>query len=184
MIGVRLGATLAMLSGVQSGDLESMVLWDPVIEGSTHLEELRQLQKQMSRFRPRPKSGGKPAETAEVLGFAIAPVLQAELERINLLAVVGPPAKNVLVIESYHQESNSRESHQREIKDLESRPSKHYSAFRDPAALGDYLGQSVSVSEYQRVESPRIWLPVANGALHVPFQVLQSIVSWVWRTHP
>jgi hypothetical protein len=171
-----------MLAGARRGDLESLVLWDPVIEGPGHLRELRQLQKRMSRFRPRPKSGGKAAETAEVLGFPIAPVLQSELERINLLAVVEPPAKNVLVIESYQQESNSRESQQREV-DHDRRQSSDHSALVDPAALRDYLGQSVSVCEYQRVDSPRIWLPAANGALLVPFQVLQSIVSWVWRTH-
>src|SRR2546422_5603481 len=44
----------------QRADLESMVLWDPVVSGKSYLDGLLRLQKEMLRFRPKPSSAQEP----------------------------------------------------------------------------------------------------------------------------
>ena len=41
LIGLRLGATLARMVGINREDIEGMVLWDPVINGMDYVEELK-----------------------------------------------------------------------------------------------------------------------------------------------
>jgi pimeloyl-ACP methyl ester carboxylesterase len=171
VVGIRLGAALAMISGARRRDLESLILWDPAIDGNSYLKELQRLQKEMSRFRPRPKSGWKSADRLEVLGFPIPYRLRVELEKLNLLAVVEAPAKNVLVVESKINRDD-RESSQGE----DGRASVD-------TGLKEHLSQSFTSFEYQRVNSPQIWLPTANGSLLVPSPLLQSVVAWVCRMH-
>lgn len=52
-VGLRLGATLAAMGGIQRDKLAGLVLWDPVIKGKDYFRELLSLQKEMLRFRPR-----------------------------------------------------------------------------------------------------------------------------------
>lgn len=182
VVGLRLGATLAMIAGAQQDHFESLVLWDPIVDGRSHLEELLCLQKEMSRFRPRPKTGWKPSECIEVLGFPVPPALHTELEKINLLTVTEAPAKNVLIVESYGLESYRLESYQLESQQRERRLPDSGPPF-GATALKDHLSQSLTSLEYQRLDSPQVWLPVANGSLLVPFPLLQSVVSWACRTH-
>ena len=54
VVGLRLGATLAAMSGIQQDNLAGLVLWDPVVNGKNYWHELLSLQKEMLRFRPKP----------------------------------------------------------------------------------------------------------------------------------
>jgi pimeloyl-ACP methyl ester carboxylesterase len=163
VIGLRLGATLGMIAGAKRAGFDSLVLWDPVVDGTSYLGELLQLQKEMSGFRPKPshsrlKVGRKSAETREVLGFPLPQRLRSELEEINLLNIAEAPAKNVLVMESGQLE-------------------------RGHMNLKDHLSRCPVRLEHRRFDSLRIWLPTANGSLLVPFPLLQSLVSWTCEMH-
>lgn len=93
LAGLRLGATLALLHGAELGDVEAMVLWDPVIDGRAHLEELAALSARGER------PGGAPLP-AEVLGFPLTDRLRDDLAAVDLLGVRRPPARHVLVIDT------------------------------------------------------------------------------------
>src|SRR2546422_10432325 len=67
----------------QRADLESMVLWDPVVSGKSYLDGLLRLQKEMLRFRPKPSSAQEPQGYLDVLGFPLSRFLRAELEKID-----------------------------------------------------------------------------------------------------
>jgi uncharacterized protein len=157
VVGLRLGAALAMIAGAQRNDIDSMVLWDPVVNGKSYLDGLLSLQKEMLRFRPKPKGGQKSQAYMDVLGFPLSHLLYNELEKLNLLAITEQPAKNVLVIQS------------------------------EPASRGDSLRDHLSHTqarlEYQRLETPQIWLPTVDGSLLVPGEALKSIVSWTCRAY-
>ena len=157
MIGLRLGGTLAMIAGAQRGDIESLVLWDPVVSGKHYLGGLLSLQKEMLRFRPRPRDGHKFRGYTDILGFTVSDFLHAQLENLNLLTITERPANNVLVIQS------------------------------EPAAgadaLRDRLIRTHARLEYQRLDIPQIWLPTVDGSLLVPSEALKSAVSWTCRTH-
>ena len=158
LIGLRLGGTLAMIAAAQRADLESMVLWDPVVSGKSYLDGLLRLQKEMLRFRPKPSSAQEPLGYWDVLGFPLSRFLRAEIEKIELLPVAGSPAKNVLVIQSDQTAGEAK--------------------------LKEHLSQTEARLEYQRFDAPQIWRPTSDGSLLVPSQILHSIVSWTYRVHP
>ena len=40
LVGLRFGGTLSMMVGAERGDIDGMVLWDPVVSGTDYIEEL------------------------------------------------------------------------------------------------------------------------------------------------
>ena len=158
LIGLRLGGTLAMIAAAERADLESMVLWDPVVSGKGYLDGLLRLQKEMLRFRPKPSSAQEPQGYLDVLGFPLSRFLRAELEKIDLPPIAVSPAKDVLVIQSDQTAGE--------------------------ANLKEHFSQTETRLEYQRFDGPQIWRPTSDGSLLVPSQVLHSIVSWANRVHP
>ena len=157
VVGLRLGGTLALMSGALRGEIERLVLWDPVIDGKTYLEELLSLQKEMLRFRPKPKTRLKPEHYIEVLGFPFSNLLCDQLRALDLLRMRQQPAHNVLMLESYPVPSGDR--------------------------LRNHLSQSEARIEYQVIEATPIWLPTSDGSLHVPYQTLQAAVSWISKAY-
>ncbi len=157
LIGLRLGGTLAMIAAAERADLESMVLWDPVISGKGYLHGLLRLQEEMLRFRPKPSSAQEPQGYLDVLGFPLSRFFRTELEKIHLAPIAGSPAKNALVIQSDQTAGE--------------------------ANLKEHFSQAEARLEYQRFDGPQIWRPTSDGSLLVPSQILHSIVSWTCRVH-
>jgi pimeloyl-ACP methyl ester carboxylesterase len=91
LVGVRLGATLALLhlQNDRSARAGALVLWDPVIDGRRYAEELTTLQR--TRFG---EAGG------EVLGFPFGDRSRSELEEVDLLQLQKVNAGEVLVVET------------------------------------------------------------------------------------
>ena len=156
VIGLRLGGALAMTAAAKEGDLESLILWDPIVSGTNYLEASLHLQKETLRFRHKPSYGRKSNGAIEVLGFAFSPFLCADIERIDLLRISQKPAKDVLLIQTGEVAGDGLDSHLQEI---------------------------ATRFEFQRLEAPPIWLPTADGSLLVPSRVLQAVVSWILKTH-
>jgi uncharacterized protein len=152
-IGLRLGGTLAVLAGSRCRDLESLVLWEPVVNGRTYLRELRSLQEEMLRFRPKPKLTKKSQAYMEILGFPLSSVLHTQLEELQLAQVAERPAARVLIVEN--------------------------TPAHDAGDLKNHLMDNQAQVEHETVQAPQIWLPTPDGSLLVPAQVLQSVVSWV-----
>ena len=157
LVGLRVGAALAMRSAAELTHLESLVLWDPVVNGKSYLDGLLRLQKEMLRFRPKPSRSQQSLDYVDVLGFPLSRFLQAELKNIRPPAIGGTLVKNVLVIQTDRA--------------------------KDEAGLQKHAGPLASCFEYRHLDAPQIWLPTADGSLVVPSQVLQSIVSWTSRVH-
>lgn len=157
IVGLRLGGTLALMSSVQHREIGSLVLWDPIINGKTHLNELQLLQKEMLRCRPKPRYRAKPQDYIEVLGFPFSNVLCEQLQALDLLAMDARPVHNILMLQSY------------------------------PAPLGNSLRRRLSQSqanvEHKEIQAPPIWQPTSDGSLQVPYAALQTAVSWISKTY-
>jgi alpha-beta hydrolase superfamily lysophospholipase len=155
LVGLRLGGSLAVLSGAERGDIDAMVLWDPVVWGQDYLAELADLHTSMlqhAHVKPRP---GSPAEEHdERLGFPLTASLRSDLETLDLLDIRDKPAASVLVIQS-----NGKADPQRLCQHLQG------------------LGTNLT---FQRFLDPRLWVwEEAVGRILVPQPVLQSVVSWL-----
>jgi exosortase A-associated hydrolase 2 len=153
VVGLRMGATLAALAGSRLECFERLVLWEPVVSGKDHLNELKALHQEMLRFRPRPKPSKRSQPYLEVLGFPLSRLLHAQLEELDLGKIAEKPATQILIMQTEQTDAKG--------------------------SLTEHLVQTLAHVEHQTLEAPEIWLPTPDGSLLVPAQVLQSVVSWV-----
>jgi len=100
LVGLRLGATLSILSGSELGGVEAMVIWDPVVSGAQYLAELNRLHEEHSEY----PSG--PDDEPQILGYPFTAAMRSELEGLDLLAIESKPADEVLVVETGEQEGD------------------------------------------------------------------------------
>jgi pimeloyl-ACP methyl ester carboxylesterase len=91
LVGVRLGATLALLAARDRSDIEALVLWDPVIWGRAYLRELARDTRRMHRVAhvlPSDPTGDHPGECGEGdlerLGFVLPAALVDDLAHLAL----------------------------------------------------------------------------------------------------
>lgn len=157
LLGLRLGGALSAIVAARRTDVEGLVLWDPVVRGSSYLEELLALQEEMQRFRPRSGGRRKAQAPLELLGFPLSRALASEIEDINLLAIADRLDKNVLVVESKGLENDTN--------------------------MQTRLTQPGARLNYQRMEIPQVWLPTVDGSLLVPAPAINTVVSWIGSTH-
>ena len=68
VVGVRFGATLALLATASRRDIDTAVLWDPVESGAVYIEELANLQQRWLASRPRltPPPGARARGTTRI----------------------------------------------------------------------------------------------------------------------
>lgn len=153
IVGLRLGGTLALMSSMQHREIDSLLLWDPIINGKAYLNELQLLQKEMLRCRPKPRYRAKPQDYTEVVGFPFPHLLNEQLQALDLLAMDARPVHNILMLQSY------------------------------AAPLGNSLRRRLSHSqaglEYKEIQASPTWQPTSDGSLQVPYAVLQTAISWI-----
>jgi pimeloyl-ACP methyl ester carboxylesterase len=155
LVGMRLGGSLATMVGAERGDIDSMVLWDPIINGHHFLKELASEHRAMLRrahVQPHPY---RSCETCvEVLGFPLAEPMRRDLECLDLITIQHSPARRVLLVES---QARSGQQHL-------------YARLQE-------LNVQVTC---QHAHDSRLWTWVENiGRVLVPHYVLQTVVSWI-----
>lgn len=159
LIGLRLGGSLSIIAGAEQGDVDGMVLWDPVVSGRDYLEELNALHQRMLLCAHVKPSRDQPGQASqEILGFPLTDSLCSDLEALDLLAVQQRPAHNMLLIES-----NPRTGIQQLVDHLK--------------------GKGIDLS-LECFPDPRLWVwEEAVGRVLVPSQILQSVVSWTCEVY-
>ncbi|MCH8150366.1 MAG: alpha/beta fold hydrolase [Planctomycetes bacterium] len=101
LIGVRLGASLALRFSAEQGDVDKLVLWDPIVEGKAYVEELAVQHAVWLRGSfARPQMDGQGRAMTERLGFPLSDALIAELTELDFRSVAQKPARHVLVVDS------------------------------------------------------------------------------------
>ncbi len=97
VVGLRLGATLAASTPI---DAVNLMLWEPVVDGTAYVNQLRRLhRRQFARCLfppplPAPGSGGA------ILGMPFSETMEAELRAIDLASQPPTAAQHVAVIVS------------------------------------------------------------------------------------
>jgi pimeloyl-ACP methyl ester carboxylesterase len=154
LVGLRFGATLSMMVGAERGDVEDMVLWDPVVNGRAYIEDMNGLHERAlgytySASKRRQRMGIE----MESLGFPLTASLLVDLEKIDLFGIRSKPATNVLVIGT--------------------------GVDANGAGLSEHLKHTGARVEYQSLQAPSVWMSDSVGNLIVPAQVLKLAVSWI-----
>ena len=155
LVGCRLGATLCAMLGAERGDIEHMVLWDPVVSGASHIAEISDRHSDMLRRTQVAAASPRNTSTVrELLGFAVSDAALQQIEHIDLLAIAEAPAKSVLLVDSGAAQTTTT---------LRARL----------AALG-------AECETERYPQPNAWSWIEDpGTVLVPNQLIGSIVRWM-----
>lgn len=158
LLGLRLGGSLAILAGVQRGDVAGLVLWDPVISGKAYVEQLTQIHHETLQHANKPPSSTLVKERpTELLGFPLTDSLFADLIKLDLLALRQKPANNVLIIKSASDADGGR--------------------------FTEHVKSTAAQVESQHLPGPQLWTEDVNKVL-VPNQILHSVVAWMSRVYP
>lgn len=157
LVGLRFGASLAATVAAASGAIDSLVLWDPIINGNVYIEEtIQQHQNVISFFFVQPSNALVDQRPSELLGFPISPKLLAGIEALDLLSSERKLAPDILVVES-HTGAPAQQ-------------------------LAEQLKHVSRRVDYQHVPSFRIWTEHTDKGL-VPSNVLATIVAWLSEVH-
>jgi hypothetical protein len=149
-----------MMVGAERKDIGGMVLLDPVVSGTAYVDKLITSHRKMLGFaHVKEKGGTKGDKPTEILGFPYTEALLADIDNLDLLSIEKKPADKVLVIQS------DEETDQRELK-------KNLESMR---VRVDFL----------HFPTPQIWIWIEDfGKVVVPYQILQSVISWMCEAYP
>jgi pimeloyl-ACP methyl ester carboxylesterase len=155
LIGLRLGATASVLAAAGRNDVESLVLWEPIINGSKYIEDLYALHsKWVHENLPSNRYLSLSDRNLEIIGIPFFERLRSGLEKIDLTKLQKHLAKNILIIEN----------------------NKHINEEPFRAILKE-LGVNI---QCQQMPAPDAWTAGAGMNTHyVPSHTLNFIVSWI-----
>lgn len=101
LTGLRLGATLALVAASRRTDVDSLILWNPYLNGKSYVAETIKQHKMHAILEPEGFSLKRPGGVVggeEALGFFLSDGTMAELGQIDLLALESCPTSKVLLL--------------------------------------------------------------------------------------
>lgn len=155
LVGIRLGGALAMMAGMSRGDIDSIVIWDPVIDGAMYLRELRCLHDDWLRGSfAKTRQDHQHSDLCEVLGFPMTDSMKKECTNINLLTLDRKPTNNVFIVTSNEVTENR--------------------------LLKEHLEHINVKPHYKYISAPKVWIK-NNGDSKglVPIPILKGIINWI-----
>ena len=94
LVGLRLGALLAALAVQRGLAVKDLVLWEPALDGASHLRELAEIEKARYDSLAMPSRSGP----EELFGYAMTSALRRELEALDLRKVGPLRADRIVVV--------------------------------------------------------------------------------------
>lgn len=158
VVGLRLGATVASIAAAECGAVDRLVAWEPVLDGTEYLADLRGLHQQWLTDERR-NGRAKSAADDDLLDYDLTPTIQSDLENLSLLSLSEPPAPFVYVV---RQEQSA-----------------------DRAEFATWLRSVGANVDADMVDGPTIWSRTRSmPEAPVPNRSLQLIVNWVAGAMP
>lgn len=158
LIGLRIGANLAMQAAVERLNIDSIVLWEPVYNGKYYLDELVESQRSYLAHLPQFARGwvfGRSRMRDEILGFPMTSRLREELEKIDLDHVeINSNIKQLILCNSEESLCNNGLN---------------------------VIARSLHHAVFQVVDDPQFWVEDLYRRL-IPFNSLNYVVKWLNRT--
>jgi exosortase A-associated hydrolase 2 len=152
LAGLRLGASIALITAQRRPDIAGLALWEPIVNGREYLDQLQETHiNKLLYMRTQPITQ-KVAQPSELLGFAVSGAFLESINNLDLFSTEASSSAKIFIIETE-----------------ESLALKHFKT---------HLEKSSLQVTYQQVDGPLIWGEDPDKAL-VPHQILEAIVSWV-----
>lgn len=155
LIGLRLGATLGLLTSLRRRGIDRLVLWQPVVDGSRFLAELQEQHDAFedrygwSRGESMTYSGIEDA--TELLGFAFSHAMMRQIAELDLGSLTDLQTSRVLLLANADGQG---------VEQLRRR-----------------LGETTRL-DYELIPEPQLWAADPYDMV-VPQQSIQSVVEWM-----
>jgi pimeloyl-ACP methyl ester carboxylesterase len=149
LVGFRLGAALAALAST-AFPVRDLVLWEPAVDGRTHLRELRRIQRWKRGVTSNPPRLGR----REILGHRLPPGLVSGIEEIRLDDVSRCRAERIHLFAS-----RERAEYRRLAARLRDRPASAFQLEIVPEDARDNLDGALLSSRIQRAIASAITDP-------------------------
>lgn len=98
LVGLRFGATLATLAAARRSDVDTLVLWDPVLTGQGYLDELEAVQQAWLQDRLGAGAEQLAQGQPELIGMPVHDGLLAELRSVDLHGPDVPRVDRLLIV--------------------------------------------------------------------------------------
>jgi pimeloyl-ACP methyl ester carboxylesterase len=100
--GLRLGAAVGWLAGIQHGGVDGLVLWDPVTSGPEYLDDIIAHESQRRQGSPARDLGDDRDRRGprEIVGFPMTEAMYADIAALDLLGVTRLSASRILLVDS------------------------------------------------------------------------------------
>ncbi len=106
VVGMRLGAALALQACSTELKVRTLVLWEPVVTGTEYLYELDELDKRRHLWL---LHGYRPIESkSDVLGFEMPDELTSKIRAFDALTIPAPKADRVVIVAEDERQSYAR----------------------------------------------------------------------------
>lgn len=154
LIGLRLGATMALQTVNHRDDMAGVVLWEPVTKGKEYLEGIEGAHwNKLNYFLADPVyTSGLSEGMTEILGFVLSAIMRRQIEELNVFDdAYSVQSLPVLIVERAVTESVTQ--------------------------LRDYLSSQDFQVSYQCLDDPAVWGEDPDKAL-IPAQTLKAITNW------
>lgn len=154
LVGMRLGATLALRVAAQRSDIDALVLWDPIVSGANlhaELASIRELQR-VDATRQRVA-----APSSDVLCYTITPAMWDALLEIDLLHLMPRTMPPSLVLKTGKDDA----LHQ----------------------FAERARETWPTLDYNSIDDVQVWLREPYE-LVVPARTIISILRWIERRLP
>jgi pimeloyl-ACP methyl ester carboxylesterase len=159
LVGLRLGATLAMTAAARAGGVDSVVAWGAFESGAAFVAESTRMHKMHRMLEPQSFAMGpkEHPDGEEALGFFLTNETIAALGRIDLRALDARPAARALVID----------------------------VANTPVALGvvEKLKSLDADVTHRHMPGQRFLISAPHKAA-LPTEILDAIVAWLEAKHP
>lgn len=100
ILGVRLGAAIATLAAAMEKEVDTLLLWDPVVDGNSYLDQLLEMHSafvtDLDRF-PRGRDSGPDLSGDELVGMTCPPTMRQSIQGIDMTRI-GPVDANMVYI--------------------------------------------------------------------------------------
>lgn len=153
LIGCRLGGYLALTTALGGGEIDGLVLWNPIISGKKYLRQLHMLDQMLLNMALTEPVAHTVDTENTITGYSIGQELMSELKAIAVPAGQLPEIRNVLLVENetYHTIS---------------RLNQHL----------DNMGVKYDYKEFSSNEAGGKWSGVSG---YMPDKLLDFIAGWV-----
>ena len=158
LVGLRLGATLALVKAAERGDVDALVLWSPWVTGAAFVAEITKLHQLYLSIDPQmAEAFPTRAGCEEALGLLLPRAVIDDLSRIDFLKTRRRPARRTLFIDGGNVQG------------------------RD--AMMAHLRELGAAAELRSHPGHKFLLTISHRSL-VPDEVLHSIVGWLKDLYP